>query len=66
METVKIEPLGVNVGGNQHSTVWPGVGAMCPDNTQLMQPLSTEVFMYARPIFIAFNLELGCGNPDIK
>lgn len=30
METVKIDPQGANVGGNQHSTVWPEVGGDLP------------------------------------
>lgn len=30
METVKIDPRGANVGGNQHSTVWPEVGGDLP------------------------------------
>lgn len=37
METVKIDSQEANVRGNQHSTVWPKVGAICPNNIQVEQ-----------------------------
>jgi hypothetical protein len=65
METVKIDPWEANVGGNQHSTVWPEVGAICPDNTQQNNP-QAQGHMYARSVFITSKLEPGCSSSGIK
>lgn len=67
METVKIDPLGANAGGNQHSTVWPEVEGDLPRQYTAKAAYEHKGhFVYARPIFIASNLKLGCSGPDIK
>lgn len=57
METVKIDPRGVNAGVDQHSTVWPEVGAICPDNTQPKPPPSTGALHVWETFVIASSLK---------
>lgn len=51
METVKIDSQEAGVRGNQHSTVWPEVGAICPNNIQSEQPPSIGALGLSKTCF---------------
>lgn len=59
METVKIDPWGAHVGGNQHSTVWPEVGGNLPRQYTAKQPLSTGALHIRKTYFY-------CIQPGIR